>query len=263
MITKIFNITIFIFARRFIFIIKNFVKKKTYEKTDEVKNHSYLIKKKGYSIIENFLDKKECESIIDAIESFYSTNKEMAWSDQFDSEYRLHGAEKINQKIHNFHSNNLLVNIGSFCANTSLSNLMTMANKVKYNQNNLGSGGGWHRDDFNFQFKAILYLSDVTEENGAFQLIENSNKFFDIIKDTVSAKLDVKSSRINNAKIALLDRKRLKTIIGKAGTLILVDTSLIHRGKPLVNGKRYAITNYYYPNYQIDSMKKHFLPKIK
>ena len=49
-----------------------------------------LLKKKGYSIIENFLDKKECESIIDAIESFYSTNKEMAWSDQFDSEYRIY-----------------------------------------------------------------------------------------------------------------------------------------------------------------------------
>ena len=60
---------------------------------------------------------------------------------------------------------------------------MTKANKVKYNKNNLGSGGGWHRDDFNFQFKAILYLNDVSMDNGPFQLIENSNGLINIIKD--------------------------------------------------------------------------------
>ena len=36
-------------------------------------------------------------------------------------------------------------------------------------------------------------------------------------------------------------------ITGKAGTLILFDASLIHRGRPLEEGCRYALTNYYYP----------------
>ena len=259
---KIFNIFAFIATRKFIFFIRNFITKKNFKKTNEIRKYSYLIKKKGFLIIENFLDKKECKSIVDILESFYSTNKEMAWHDKSNSEYRFFGAEKINKKINNFYSNDLLINIGSFCTNTPLSNLMTMANKVKYNKNNLGSGGGWHRDDFNFQFKAILYLNDVSTDNGPFQLIENSNGLFNIIKDWVTARFNIKSTRINDANVALLDKDRLKTITGKAGTLILVDTSLIHRGKPLISGLRYAITNYYYPHYKINSMKNHFLPKL-
>ena len=75
-------------------------------------------------------------------------------------------------------------------------------------------------------------------------------------------KVSVLHSRIEDKSISLLDQRRIETIKGKAGTLILVDTSLIHRGKPLVNGCRYALTNYYYPYYQINSMKNRFLPKI-
>mgnify|MGYP001237220378 FL=1 len=263
MIRKIFNIFTFISTRKFIFFVRNFIDKKKFKKTNEIRKYSYLIKKKGFLTIDNFLDKKECKSIIDVLESFYTTNKEMAWHDKFNSEYRFFGAEKINKKINNFYSNDLLINIGSFCTNTSLSNLMTMANKVKYNKNNLGSGGGWHRDDFNFQFKAILYLNDVSMDNGPFQLIENSNGLINIIKDWVAARFNIKSTRIDDANVALLDKDRLKTITGKAGTLILVDTSLIHRGKPLASGLRYAMTNYYYPHYKVNSMKNHFLPKLK
>lgn len=263
MIKKIFKVTLFIIARRLTFFIKNIFKKKVYKSSHEVKKYSDLLKNNGVVIIENYLDKKSCESIINVIESYYSKNKELIWHDKFNSEYRLHGAEKIDEEINNFFSNNLLINIGSLCAKISLLNLMTMANKVEYNQNNLGSGGGWHRDDYNFQFKAILYLNDVTSDNGPFQFIKNSNRLFNIVKDTALASLDIKSTRIDSEKVDLLNSKRLKTIIGKAGTLILVDTSLIHRGKPLINGKRYAITNYYYPHYKIDSMQNHFLPKIK
>ena len=53
---------------------------------------------------------------------------------------------------------------------------MTMANKVSYIKNNEGSGGGWHKDAYYTQFKSILYLTDVNNENGPFELIRNSNK---------------------------------------------------------------------------------------
>jgi hypothetical protein len=35
-------------------------------------------------------------------------------------------------------------------------------------------------------------------------------------------------------------------ILGEAGDLILVDTSNIHRGEEILEGKRYSLTNYYY-----------------
>ena len=45
--------------------------------------------------------------------------------------------------------------------------------------------------------------------------------------------------------------------------LILVDTSLIHRGKPIEDGTRYAITNYLYPKTSIKNFNNHFLPRVK
>ena len=38
--------------------------------------------------------------------------------------------------------------------------------------------------------------------------------------------------------------KNVRQIIGKAGDLIIVDTSGIHRGSPIKNGERIALTNY-------------------
>jgi len=42
-----------------------------------------------------------------------------------------------------------------------------------------------------------------------------------------------------------------------------VDTSTIHRGSPLKNGIRYALTNYYFENSQINShLVEHFSPLV-
>ena len=49
--------------------------------------------------------------------------------------------------------------------------------------------------------------------------------------------------------------------MAKAGTLILVDTSSIHRGMPIIAGVRYALTNYFYPKRLIDQeLFKQFAP---
>ena len=141
-----------------------------------------------------------------------------------------------------------------------------MANRIVFTQNNLGSGGGWHRDDVEFQFKAILYLVDVNENNGAFQLIKYSNKLKFIIRDCYKYKMKINETRLSEKKINEIinaEPERLKTITGNAGTLVLVDTSLIHRGRPLASGLRYALTNYYYPSYKLKSMQNHFLPKVE
>ena len=37
---------------------------------------------------------------------------------------------------------------------------------------------------------------------------------------------------------------------------------MIHRGKPLKENNRYALTNYYYQTYKIDKMKSQFKPML-
>jgi hypothetical protein len=143
---------------------------------------------------------------------------------------------------------------------------MTMANKTTFIDNNKGSGQGWHRDGVNFQYKSILYLVDVDEQNGPFQMIQNSNKLKNIIDFCTKYNLDIFNIRIDENTVQdyiIKKTSELKTITAKAGTLIMVDTSVIHRGKPLLKGTRYALTNYYYPKILVNKYKKSFSPMIK
>ena len=59
---------------------------------------------------------------------------------------------------------------------------MTMANRVTFSSNNNGSGNGWHKDAYRKQFKSILYLNNVDNNNGPFQLLKKSNKILNLIK---------------------------------------------------------------------------------
>ena len=79
--------------------------------------------------------------------------------------------------------------------------------------------------------------------------------------------LDYMQYRLSEEEICKIILKSLKkkTILGDMGTLILVDTSTIHRGSPIMNGTRYSITNYYYTLNQIDEelfKKFNVFPKV-
>jgi len=129
-----------------------------------------------------------------------------------------------------------------------------------------GSGGSWHRDSIFRQFKSIVYLTDVDENNGPFEMIINSHIPKQIKKDEKSANYESMQSRFDAQEIDRLVKQhpeRLKTLTGKAGTVILVDTSVIHRGIPLKQGTRYALTNYFFEKTQINShLVEHFSPLV-
>lgn len=123
----------------------------------------------------------------------------------------------------------------------------TLGAKLEHADGNSGSGGGWHRDHPNMkQSKSILYLTDVTEENGPFQYIEGSHKSFNGYKDSYKYELDPLQQRFEDEEIQKLLEKepqRLKTLTCKAGSVILTDTRGIHRGMPIKTGER----SYEYP----------------
>jgi len=233
-----------------------------------VLQNKYLLelKNNGYAIIKSFISKSECQLIINDIENFIIKKKELTWHDENFSDQRIQGAENISLNINNFFNNQLLIEIGNHYYRGELKNLMTMANKTTFVENNKGSGQGWHRDGLNFQYKSILYLVDVDQNNGSFQLIEGSHKLINIFKSCLKYSLDPFNTRIENniaKKIIGVSENSLKTITGKTGDVILVDTSLIHRGSPLKNGYRYALTNYYYPKNIINNYLNHFVHRLK
>ena len=81
------------------------------------------------------------------------------------------------------------------------------------------------------------------------------NKLFFKLKDKYP------STRFSHEDILKVVNKNTNKIVelnGTAGTLILVDTSHIHRGKPLLENERYALTNFFYPKKYSQIMKTIF-----
>lgn len=126
-----------------------------------------------------------------------------------------------------------------------------MANKLKYEKDKIkNSGAGWHRDNHVCQFKALLYLSDVNIDNGNFQFLTESSKEFigfpdgrrdnnnNFVHDNTRYTDETVKNLLNN-KIKILN------VCGEAGSLILTDTTYIHRGNIINSGERIALTQYF------------------
>ena len=74
--------------------------------------------------------------------------------------------------------------------------------------------------------------------------------------------MDTRFSNDQVTNILIKKPDALVTLSAKKGTLILVNTAMIHRGKPLIENARYALTSYYYQSYKIEKMKLQFKPML-
>ena len=216
-------------------------------------------------MIPDFVDKAYCRMCAKDIDTMMQSHREFV---QKYSDDRIFGSEHLSSNIMQFARNEYALKLANKYNTIETELGFTLANVIKYSSasSKLGSGGGWHRDSINRQFKAILYLNDVTEENGAYQIIEGSHKLGRVLDDISVASCTFDNVRYDDDQIDKIIQKnpdRLKTIEGNAGTVILKDCSAIHRGSPLKAGIRYALTNYYFYTRKINStLNEHFAPVV-
>lgn len=121
-----------------------------------------------------------------------------------------------------------------------------MVNLIDAAKSPRGSGGGWHRDSFRTQYKALVYLTDVlSEQQGAFCLVPSSNG---LAFRFVSAAywFFTRGNRYSDRLMDLLFSVGLsrQVVLQTAGVPFFVNTSLVHRGMPIKTGKRVAATVY-------------------
>ncbi len=225
----------------------------------------FEIRQNGYVVISDFFDKNSCESCVKDMDWMFENKKEFVHSSDY-ADSRIFGAEELSENIMKFANNELLNKLANAYNAVPTSNGFTLAGKITATGHEYGSGGSWHRDSYFRQFKSLLYLTDVNEDNGPFQVVLASHDAKKISSDSKSANLESMQCTFNQEtvkKILKDEPERLKTLTGKAGTLVLVDTSTIHRGIPLKNGIRYALTNYFFENSQINShLVEHFSPIV-
>ena len=224
--------------------------------------HLHNLHTQGYSTIPNYINRDQCALYRNEIDTLISQHTELLHRNIDDQ--RIYGVENISEQLKSFSKDPFLQEVATAYNQIISKTAFTLAARLPFSPGNIGSGGGWHRDSCIKQIKAILYLSDVDEENGPFQLIEKShtlkNKLLDG-KITHQPYMGYRFTQEQVEKILSKEPKRAITFAASAGTLILVDTSCIHRGKPILKGCRHALFNYYYPTTQINAeLFRHFSP---
>jgi len=161
---------------------------------------------------------------------------------------RIFHVERYSQPIKIYFSDDNLFNAiaKKYCSRVDKK---TLVNRLTYEEGKIkNSGAGWHRDNHDCQFKAIMYLTDVKESNGCFRFVTNSSKRHigkppprkDAYSDTRYADATVKMIVDTKKDCEIID------IVGNKGTVILADTTYIHRGRIIEEGERIALTQYFF-----------------
>ena len=220
---------------------------------DFVNNILHDLDTKGWYLLKGYIDKSKCNELIDEMEALLSSKNttDNYWTDNNNSDQRFYRVQEISSRFNFFLKDSFIKKIENQYLGLhrdAIDNVLI--NKVSFISNNLGSGGGWHRDSpHTNQFKAIAYLADVNEKNGPFQFIDGSHKFWDSLKMYMGGLFTTSQYRFTVEEVESIllkcGQSKLTTFTAKSGDVILVDTKGIHRGKPVEDGVRYAATIYF------------------
>ena len=204
----------------------------------------------GCAVIENFLTKEECDELVKVGEKVIVDYPARVRIESNGSDVRIYQIDEISDKF----KNDKLSKIDEWAENFyKKANLkyFQMYGRIKYQEGNLGSGSGWHRDSpFSHQFKFILYLCDVDQKNGPFQYISGTNRDEKILEISKKTGLDLQKYRLSEDEVNNILHQvsglNVITVTGKIGTLLIADVKGLHRGMPLESGVRMATTRYYF-----------------
>jgi ectoine hydroxylase-related dioxygenase (phytanoyl-CoA dioxygenase family) len=182
------------------------------------------------------------------------------------SDRRLFGVNRASAVLRQFAEHPSLVALSRAFYDVDVGSCITLGARLPFTEGNAGSGEGWHRDSLAPQFKTILYLTDVTADNGPFEILPGSHRTYSMLADIVLHDLGSRI-RFEDSEVLSIQRRRyaegVLSVSGSAGTLVLANSSAIHRGKPIAAGERIALTNYYFPTSPLPPrQEQHFAPLL-
>jgi hypothetical protein len=204
------------------------------------------LKEYGFCIIENFYSDEFCDNSVNDIEESlvkYKDKIQVLEREDTSGDERIFKMDGKYETAKMFANEKDIRDAVSEYYGSDLKCHFTLAGKVTYKEGrDNNSGGGWHKDQPTKQLKSLVYLSDVDSENGPYLFIKKSNN---------NHLNNSGKSRFTNEDINVMIKNNnleLVEVTAKKGTVIITDTSYIHRGKNIEKGTRYSYTNYFLPN---------------
>ena len=206
------------------------------------------VETKGFAVIEGYLAGEECERLCGEMEQLLVRYEKRVQRNSGGADERLLGIDRVSPGYRAFWESPRLRLLCQSYAGSDRNLGFTMANRIRATPGNLGSGSGWHRDSAQRRrFKAIVYLNDVDSENGPLQYWRGSHRTGNRLVTSLRLRTSWYQNRFDDGSYDRFFETSggIETLAAPRGSLILVDPTGIHRGKPLARGVRYAMTNYY------------------
>jgi hypothetical protein len=220
------------------------------------------LKKKGYVVVNNYITRDECEKTVLGLKQAFERYPKFIHEND---DKRIFGVEQILSTGRKLAEDLDLLELGELVNQERTYCAFTLGNWLK-SGNNGSSGGGWHRDSFFNQYKALIYLTDVSKDNGPLQVLPGSHHLNSVLSGIKKVGLNYMQDRISDYEVSKLEEMLTmtrETLIGNKGTLVLFNSSIIHRGSPIKLGERLALTNYYMPiSRDLRDVRKQFEPVL-
>lgn len=214
----------------------------------------------GCCVGESLLSRESCKKLKLEVDRLMNSDGVNVWQDSLKSDSRIYGIETLSKLFFELIDVDTLKSIGEIYLGKKITHYFILAGKLREVGGNTGSGGGWHRDSaFSHQFKTIIYLTDVSTENGPFEYVQGTHTTFNKLLNV--SNISLKDTRLDELKISKLNKEPLE-ILGKKGTMLFADTRGIHRGKPIEKGERYALTFYFWTSEPPEHMKKNLQGQV-
>ena len=211
-----------------------------------------ILSEDGICILKSYYNEEELKKFVDELNIIFENRKnkiDILDAEECSKDERIFHAENYSKYILNNFANDRNFNLIARKYTKRGFNKKTLINRLEYEEGKVkNSGAGWHRDNHDCQFKTIMYLTDVTEKNGNFQWITNSSKRHIGKPKPRTKNYDTRfyDETVENILNDSQNNCELVNVVGEKGTIIIADTTYIHRGNIIQEGERRAITQYYF-----------------
>lgn len=211
------------------------------------------LRSEGYHRLDGVYDRATCQRMIDEMNAWQQGRQEKNYGG---TELRIWDAQSISPLFDDFFQmSNRLMSAFRGREETAYT-LLAIRNQPLPEADTTLRAGRWHLDSLRHQLKVFLFLSDTTINTGPFEFLQGTHRTsFKLSmlatgqlltpRDLLSGKRSYNS--IPDETIARLAAQGYEQtpVLCEAGTVLLMDTSAVHRARPCVDGTRYALTAYF------------------
>jgi hypothetical protein len=222
---------------------------------DRVRRARAALSGSGALVFESVYSPETCEDIKRWMDA-YPVNEKSETHYQ-NTELRIWDSQKHHDSIRLFFEQ---CNVFLSCltgADTEAFTMLAIRNRAIRRDDSGSQLGRWHIDSFRHQYKLFLFLTDVDEQSGPFEFLPGTQQagfktrmamrgvYFkpsDLLKGSRRyASIDERWV----AKITESGYSKPSPVLCTAGSVMVVDTSAIHRARPCFGDSRYALTAYF------------------